>query len=83
MTIMRTSNTFSVLFWLDPKRAINQQATIYARITVNQKRVLISLKRKIPLDLWNPEKKKAKGTSAESKHITQYLDSTKSRLFQC
>lgn len=80
---MRTSSTFSVLFWLDPKRAINQQAMIYARITVNQKRVLISLKRKISLELWDSEKKKAKGTSAVAKQINHYLDSTKAQFFQC
>ncbi|WP_394371880.1 hypothetical protein [Salegentibacter mishustinae] len=28
---------------------------IYARITVNQKRVLISLKRKISIDIWDSE----------------------------
>ena len=46
---MRTSNTFSVLFWIDPKRAINHQTMIYAGITVDQKRALISLKRKMGL----------------------------------
>ncbi|CAM4220086.1 site-specific integrase [Gillisia limnaea] len=80
---MRTSSTFSVLFWIDPKKASNDQAMIYARITVNQKRVLVSLKRKISIDLWDAERKKAKGSSAEAKQINHILDSSRSRFFQC
>ncbi len=38
---MRTTNTFSILFWTDQKNYKNNQALIYARITVNQKRVNI------------------------------------------
>ena len=58
---MRAKNTFSVLFWLQSSRAINNQALIYARVTVNQKRVNISLKRKIPISLWDSNSKKSQG----------------------
>ena len=80
---MRTSNTFSVLFWIDPKRAVDYQAVIYARVTVNQKRVLISLKRKVPVDLWDFERKRAKGTSKVAKSVNHYIDSAKSHLYHC
>lgn len=80
---MRTTNTFSVHFWVKPTNEKITKGTIYARITVNQRRVLVSLKRKISLDLWDSVNKKVKGTSSESKQINHYLDSTKSRLFQC
>lgn len=80
---MRTSNTFSILFWTDKKNYKNNQALIYARVTVNQKRVNISLKRKISLDLWDSKKKKAKGNSNEARQINQYLTQVNSQLFQC
>jgi len=80
---MRTTNTFSILFWTDQKNYKNNQALIYARITVNQKRVNISLKRKISLDLWDAKKKKARGNSNEARQINQYLTQVNSQLFQC
>ena len=79
---MRTSNTFSVLFWVDSKKVVNHHALLYARITVNQKRVLVSLKRKISIDLWDFQKRRAKGTSSEAKQVNQYLDLVQSKLFQ-
>lgn len=80
---MRTKNTFSILFWADQKNAKNNQALIYARVTVNQKRANISLKKKISLELWNPKTKKAKGNSAEARQINQYLTQVNAQLFQC
>jgi hypothetical protein len=32
---MRATNTFSVISWLDQKNATNNEALIYARVTVN------------------------------------------------
>ena len=45
-TAMRTKTTFSTNFWLQSSRVINNEALVYARITVNQKRLNISLKKK-------------------------------------
>jgi hypothetical protein len=50
-SIMRTSSTFSVLFWIYTKRAKNNLAVIYARITVNGRKLNISLKRKADVSL--------------------------------
>ena len=80
---MRTTNTFSVLFWADQKNAKNNDAIIYARVTVNQKRVNISIKRKVSIDLWDKKKKKARGNSSEARQINQYLTQVNSQLFQC
>lgn len=66
---MKTSNTFSILFWINASRAINYEAEIYARVTVNQKRVNISLKRKVNVDQWDVAKKRVKGHSANAKQI--------------
>jgi len=80
---MRTKNTFSTLFWADQKDKNNDDALLYARITVNQKRVNISLKRKISINIWDSQKKKAKGNSAEARQINEYLAGVNAQLFQC
>lgn len=80
---MGTTNTFSILFWVKADKRIREQGIIYVRITLNQKRVLVSLKRKISFDLWDNTKKRAKGNSVEAKQINQYLDLAQSRFFQC
>ncbi len=79
---MRSTNTFSILFWADQKNATNDEALVYARITVNQKRANISLKRRVPIKLWDPKKNRSKGTSAEARQLNQYIDQTYTKLFQ-
>lgn len=49
---MRTQNTFSTLFLIQKSKAINNEALLYARVTVNGKRADISLKKRISLPLW-------------------------------
>ncbi len=80
---MRTSKTFSVQLWADQKKAINGEALIYARITVDQKRLNISLKRKVAIGSWDARNKKILGSSQTAKEFNRYLDLTKSRLYQC
>ena len=79
---MRSTNTFSILFWADQKNATNGEALVYARITVNQKRANISLKRRVPVKLWDPKKNRSKGNSAEARQLNQYIDQTYTKLFQ-
>ena len=83
MTAMRTTNTFSVHFWVKPKKEKINDGLIYARITVNQRRVLVSLKREISLELWDSQRRRAKGNSGKAKQLNLHLDSAQSRLFQC
>ncbi len=80
---MRATNTFSILFWIDQKNAKNNHALIYARVTVNQKRVNISVKRKVLIPLWNQKTQKAKGNSAEARQINRYLSQVQNQFFQC
>lgn len=80
---MKTSTTFSILIWINASRAKNNEAEIFARITVNQKRTNISLKKKINIDSWCKSKSRAKGNSQEARLLNQYLDQEHSKLFQC
>lgn len=80
---MRSTTTFSILFWIYAKRTKNNLAPLYARITVDKKKLNISLKRRIDINLWNPQKQRVKGTGKYSRGLNQYLDEVHSRLFQC
>lgn len=80
---MRTQSTFSVLFWIYSKRAKNNLAVIYARITINGGKLNISLKRKADVNLWDPKKGRVKGTCAKSKELNQFLDFEYSKIFRC
>ena len=80
---MRTASTFSVLFWIYAKRAKNDLAVIYARITINGKKLNISLKRKADVRLWDPTKQRVNGKCPNSKELNEFLDQEYSRLFQC
>ncbi len=79
---MKTSKTFSILFWINASRAKNNEAEIYARVTVDRKRVNISLKRKVNVNLWDVKKKRVKGHTTSAKQINNYLDQTYAKLFQ-
>ena len=79
---MRTKHTFSTLFWLQTTRAINNEALLYIRITVDGKRVNLSLKKRVPVSLWDAKKKKAKGTTTQAKQINLYIDEVSTKLFQ-
>ncbi len=80
---MRTSSTFSILFWIYAKRIKNNQAPLYARITVDKKKLNISLKSRIDTRLWSAEKQRIKGNGEKVRHINQYLDEVHAKLFQC
>lgn len=76
---MNVSNTFSILFWINTSRIKNNKAQFFARVTINQKRANISLKKNIELLQWDSSK--AKGNSAESRTINQYIEQVRNGLF--
>lgn len=79
---MRTAKTFSIQFWVDRQKAKNGEALIYARITMDQKRLSISLKRRIPLELWDPKSNKLLGNTVLARQTNQYLELARSQLYQ-
>jgi len=79
---MKTSSTFSILFWADFSRIKDNQASLYARITVNGKRATLSLKRKVLVADWDVHRNRAKGTSQKSRILNSYLDETYNHLFK-
>ena len=80
---MKTTSTFSILFWADHARAKNDQASIYARVTVNGKRATISLKRKIHLGDWDAHRGRSRGTNQSARTLNNYLEEVNGGLFKC
>lgn len=79
---MRTSSTFSILFWIYANRAVNNQANLYLRLTLNGQRVNISLKRKINVDSWNHKTQRANGSSKVSKNLNIFLNNVQTDIYK-
>jgi hypothetical protein len=77
---MRTTNIFSVQFIIRRYKHDPASALIYARITVDAKRIEISLKRTINPALWHPSAESVKGTSNEVKQINKFIEETRYKL---
>lgn len=80
---MKTTATFSILFWADFSRAKANQASVYVRITVNGKRATISLKRKVPGSDWDAHKGRSRGTNQKTRIFNYYLEEVNSSIFKC
>ncbi|MDH5413530.1 MAG: site-specific integrase [Flavobacteriaceae bacterium] len=80
---MQYSRTFSILFWINTSRVKNNQAKIYARVTVNQKRANISLKYDVLVNTWDKNKSRVKGNTETAHIINHYLDQVQLKLFKC
>jgi len=78
---MRTSSTFSILFWIYASRAVNNQTNLYLRLTLNGQRVNISLKRKVNVDTWNKKTQRANGTGKISKNLNLYLNGLEADIY--
>lgn len=79
---MKATKTISILIWINSSRAKNNEAVLYARITVNQKRVNISLKRKVEISTWYSSRGCVRGNGQQARILNQYIEQVKSELFQ-
>ncbi|MBC72365.1 Arm DNA-binding domain-containing protein [Flagellimonas abyssi] len=72
---MRSTKTFSILIWQYAQRAdANNEANLYARISLNGKKANISLKKKLNVNSWDSKKQRAKGTKASARYLNEYLE---------
>ena len=79
---MKTSHTFSILFWINNSRTTNGKSELFARITVNGKRANIGLKRKVCLDQWDIKSKRVKGNSSKARQINNQIDQIRAKLYE-
>lgn len=77
---MKTTNSFSLNFFIKKDKASKGNAPIYARITVNGKFVDISLKRKIKMDTWEQGGQKVTGNSPEAREIREKMRQTRNEI---
>ena len=83
---MTTSNTFAIVFYLRRQKTRNDKAPIYARITVDSKRVELSVKRDFDIndiDNWDQKRGLAKNKNEELRKLNTYLEQFRSRLVEC
>ena len=73
---MRTSKTFSILFWVYASRVKNNQTNLYVRISLDSRRVNISLKSKVPFDLWDPSTQRVDGNSKQAREANNLISET-------
>ncbi|UII81633.1 site-specific integrase [Flagellimonas sp. CMM7] len=78
---MEASNTFSILFYPKTSDADkNGMSPLFLRITVDSKRVELSLKRKVDPEDWCPNSGKVKGRGPIREEINGYLDELRIRI---
>jgi len=70
------------LIWAYRGKQKENEATLYARVTVNGKRAEISLSKKIDVTEWDEEACTMKGKSPESLDVNEFIDLVKGELRQ-
>ncbi len=79
---MKAQNTFGIRFIIRKNKIKDGKVPVYVSVTVNGRRVEISMKHSIALEDWNQQKEQGKGMSSEIKQLNQYLLQVKSRLVE-
>ncbi|MEQ9414530.1 MAG: site-specific integrase, partial [Cyclobacteriaceae bacterium] len=80
---MRTTNTFGIQFITRMNKIKNGLAPIYVRVTVDARRVEISLKRYVNPKEWNGKKGMSRGSRNDIKSLNHYLEEVRSNLVAC
>jgi len=70
---MKTTHTFGIQFIIRTGKKDKDTGLVYARITVETRRIEISLKKTIAVEEWNKARGMAKGFSPEAKKFNSYL----------
>lgn len=80
---MRTTHTFGVQFIIRVNKVKGDEATIYARVTVDGRKIEISLRRSIDPVSWNARKGVARGSREEIKKLNHFLEQVRAKLLDC
>ncbi len=79
----KKANTFSVMFYVRKPRSNDEKVPIYARVTINGKRMDLSMKQKIKVEDWSDQKGMAKTKKEEFKVLNNYLEQIRSSIVEC
>jgi integrase len=80
---MKAQQTFSILFWISKNRIKNGKAPIYARVTINGKRIEISTQREVSILEWDARSQTVIGKSQEAKETNNHLATVKAKILSC
>lgn len=81
---METRTTsFSIVFHVRKPRSGEDKIPVYARITINSKRIEFSVKYKIKTENWDERKGMAKGNKEECKVLNRYLEQLRASYVAC
>ncbi|MEO6453581.1 MAG: site-specific integrase [Ginsengibacter sp.] len=78
-----TSNSFSVLFHLRIEKEKDSKLPVYARITINGKRIELSVKQMMNPKDWNEKRGMANPTNEDYKKLNNYLEQLRSSYVEC
>ena len=79
---MRSQDTLGLHFMPKLNQEKNGVAPLYVRITVNKKRIYLSLKRKVEVTKWDQFQSKLKGHSAGARQLNDYINQTNRKLLE-
>ena len=79
---MKHKQTFAILIWAYRGKQKQNEATLYARVTVNGKRAEVSLSKKIDVTRWDEDACMMKGKSPETLDVNEFIDLVKGELRQ-
>jgi len=80
---MRTTHTFGLQFIIRSNKNDQNSGIIYVRITIEGQRAEISLKKTLPISIWNNARGKVNGSSKDAKNLNTYLDDIRIKLSVC
>ncbi|MCB0465131.1 MAG: site-specific integrase [Flavobacteriaceae bacterium] len=80
---MNSTSTFGVTFFIRLNSKQSDNALIFVRVTVNGKRIEISLQRSVPQIMWDSTKSSVRGNSQEARIINNHIQQTRSMLYDC
>jgi len=75
-----SANTLGIHFYIKKYKENNGKSPIYARITVNKRRVDFSIKRRIDTKSWQEQKGRAIDNCPENKILNTYLERIRSKI---
>ncbi len=75
------TNSFTVILHLRSNTLNNGKLQVYARITINKKRIEMSVKHAIDLKYWNEKTGLPKAVTEELIQLNRYLEQLKSTYF--
>ena len=79
---MRTNQSFGIQF-ISRRKGKTVDSLVYGRITVNKKRVEISLKKTVRTKHWDAAKGKLKSHAPDYNEFNTHLEFVQSKLVEC